>query len=81
VNSDLTRTRLVDADLRDVDFAGANLFKTRFEGVRAHGVRGQVSAVTGSWAVRIDMSEAGDGSELVDETRFFHALGADKMSA
>jgi uncharacterized protein YjbI with pentapeptide repeats len=65
-NTDLTRAGFSDIDLRHADLTGAIFYSTVMDGVRGRGVRGAWFRPNDNRIERLDMSEAGDGSDMRD---------------
>jgi uncharacterized protein YjbI with pentapeptide repeats len=65
-NVDFTRAGFHDIDLREADLTGAIFFETVMERVRAHGARGAWFRPGDNRIEQLDMSEAGDGSDMRD---------------
>jgi hypothetical protein len=64
--ADLTRAAMSDSDLRGANLTGAIFFETAMLGVRAHGSRGAWLRPDDNRVERLDMSPAGDGSDVRD---------------
>ncbi|HEX6289961.1 MAG TPA: pentapeptide repeat-containing protein [Herpetosiphonaceae bacterium] len=65
------------ADLRGADFSQARLFKANFEGAKVHGVNMSGAELGANPNVKVDTSEKGDGSQMVDFADWLAAHAAD----
>jgi hypothetical protein len=57
---------LADVDLRGADVTGADFSFTRVKLIRVHGLIGFPADAEGIVIGKVDLSPAGDGSEIID---------------
>jgi uncharacterized protein YjbI with pentapeptide repeats len=65
-DADMTRAAISDSDLRGANLTGAIFFETVVLDVRVHGARGAWLRSDDNRVERLDMSPAGDGSDVRD---------------